>query len=85
MSYTVKHTSSRDALIEFIRFVGGRRFRLLARAVRGGTYGDEQIRFLCSFAGVQWYPVDCLLARYRRGAASGCVGDMGQAIYNFSK
>ena len=55
----------RRAVADAAEFLGFRRFRVLARLAQSGC-SEQDFRFCCAFAGVEGYPVDQMLARYRR-------------------
>lgn len=96
ITYDKTPEAGRKALIDMIQYIGGKRFRLLARFCDHPKQKFEQIRMVCAFAGVQWRPVKELIKRYHPRCNGGKrikrpkakvlhVGDASQEIYDFQK
>lgn len=62
MHYEIQFNDDREALIEALRWLGAKRFKILARAAR--TECIENIAFYMSIAGVSGFPVIALHRRY---------------------
>jgi len=67
LGYTLKFSGpdrEHDALLAMLHYVGIRRFRLLVRELRANMWTVKDFAFVCSFAGVQGFPVLVFFNRY---------------------
>jgi len=67
LGYTLKFSGpnrEHDALLAMLRYVGIRRYKLLARELRANKWTVEYFAFVCSFVGVQGFPVLVFFNRY---------------------
>lgn len=71
MHYEVNYTALtgdekiRKACADALGYMGPKIYRHLVTVVKYKKYSVEQVHFLAMIAGVQGYPVEAMLARYR--------------------
>jgi len=69
LGYTLKFSGSdreHDALLAMLHYIGIRRFKLLVRELRAHKWTVQYFAFVCSFAGVQGFPVLVFFNRYNK-------------------
>ena len=54
----------RKACVDALDYIGSAKYRILVGALRTGT-SPKAFAFLCGMAGVEGFPVDAMLERYR--------------------
>lgn len=73
MGYEIKYTGDdapRRALLDMLRYVGRRRYKMLVGFANHPKQTFKAIHFVCGFAGVQGYPVRAFIRRYHPRAKS---------------
>ena len=54
----------RKACIDTLDYIGPTKYRILVGALKGGT-SPKMFTFMCGMVGVEGFPVDAILERYR--------------------
>lgn len=64
VDYSGRNDADRAALIDTVRYIGGRRFRKVIRAAKTHADPSRYVNMLLSFMGVSGYPYHAFCRRY---------------------